>query len=135
MSCLFAVSFGIVSVLTGSSSLIAKDVIRAGDAVTESNVTTETGFLDADDEALLGREVRRTVYAGQPIKPENTRSRRLVTRNQTVPVKYVDGMLEITISGRAMSEAGEGEPVEVMNLETRQLIRGIVTKDGWILAQ
>ena len=48
---------------------------------------------------LLGREVRRTIYAGQPIKAQDTRAARLVKRNQLVTLKYMNGPLEISLSG------------------------------------
>lgn len=135
MSGLIALGLSAIMFVDSASSLIATDVIRAGDRVTIDNAATESGQLSDEERALLGREVRRTVYAGQPIRPENTQSPRLVTRNQTVTVKYVKGALEITLKGRAMSEAGQGEAVSVMNLQSRQIINGIVTAEGWILAQ
>ena len=135
MSTLTALGFGLYLTFAGSSSLVATDVIRAGDRLSDANTTTESGELSAEDQALMGKEVRRTVYVGQAIKPENTQTPRLVTRNQTVTVKYIRNALEISMSGRAMSDAGQGEQVSVMNLQSRQLITGVVTKDGWILAQ
>lgn len=125
---------GLSAATLPATTLVAADVIRAGDIVTTSN-TDNDDSLSASDEMLLGREVRRTVYAGQPIKMANTRAPRLVTRNQIVTVKYMKGALEITVTGRAMGEGGEGQSVSVMNLQSRQLIQGTITKDGWILAQ
>ena len=59
----------------------------------------------------------------------------LFRSNQIVTVKYLKENLEITVTGRAMAEGGEGQNVSVMNLKSRQLIQGTVMKDGWILAQ
>jgi flagella basal body P-ring formation protein FlgA len=79
--------------------------------------------------------VKRTVYAGQPITLDNTRPVRLVTRNQVVTIKYISGPLEISTTGRAMGEAAANETVSVLNLQSRQLVQGIVQADGWVLAQ
>ena len=117
----------------GSSPLLATQVIRAGDRVSVANVETEDGEI-AEAE-MLDREVVRTVYAGQEVTFENTRPPRLVTRNQTVIVKYINGSLEITTTGRAMGEAGLNEPVTVLNPQSRQLVHGVVQENGWVLAQ
>ena len=79
--------------------------------------------------------MRRTVYAGQSIRPQDTRSARLVKRNQLVTLKYMKGPLEISLTGRALGEAGENESVTVLNLESRQVVEGTVQAGGWIWVQ
>ena len=134
MSALAALSLIVIAHITGASTLVAADVIRAGDRVSEANTSAEGG-LSAEEADLFGREVKRTVYAGQPITQDNTRAPRLVKRNQIVTVKYISGALEISTTGRAMGEAGLHEPVAVLNLQSRQMVNGIVQENGWVLAQ
>lgn len=117
------------------TALIATEVIRSGDLVSEANSEMDASYTGLIDPGLIGREVRRTVYIGQEIKPENTRSRRLVRRNQMVSVKYLAGNLEILITARALGEASAGETVEVMNTQSRKVITGTVTDQGWIRAR
>ena len=124
-----------LTTLTGTSTLVASEVIRAGDRVTMENVAPEEGQLAKADRAIYGREVRRTVYAGQEVTFDNTRVPRLVKRNQIVTVKYIRGALEISTTGRAMGEAALNEPVTVLNLQSRELINGVVQENGWVLAQ
>lgn len=135
MSILSALSMGALSLHVGTMSLVATDVIRAGDRISTANSEVSEGFGSVEDDSMLGREVRRTVYAGQPIEESNTRSPRLVTRNQSVTVKYIAGGLEITMMGRAMADGSVGETVSVMNPQSRELVHGTVTDKGWILAQ
>ena len=118
-----------------SSVLIANEVIRAGETISVDNASPENGPLSIEDEALIGKQVRRTVYVGKPITRSNTREPYVVKRNQSVTVKYVSGSLEITMSGRAMENASVGEMVSIMNSSSRELINGIVTQEGWVLAQ
>ncbi|MEQ9505270.1 MAG: flagellar basal body P-ring formation chaperone FlgA [Hyphomonas sp.] len=135
MTLLAALGLGAIAVLTDASSLVAAEVIRAGDPVTVTNAELAEGAgADAYD-LLAGREVRRTVYVGQPITLENTQPARLVTRNQIVTIKYVSGPLEISTTGRAMGDAAKNETVSVLNLQSRQMVQGIVQADGWVLAQ
>ena len=135
MNVLIAFAFAAAAQLSGSSSLVATDVIRAGDMVTTANVQTESGDVLPDSSPLIGREVRRTVYAGQAVTLDDTRPVRLVKRNQMVTLKFVTGGLEITTTGRAMGEAAADEPVAVVNLNARKIVNGIVQKDGWVLVQ
>lgn len=118
-----------------TSALIANEVIRSGDKVTLENASPASGELSVEDKALLGQQVRRTVYAGKAVTRANTRAPYAVKRNQSVTVKYVSGSLEITMSGRAMENASAGETVSVMNASSRELVNGIVTQEGWVLAQ
>ena len=132
---LIAFSFTILAALTSASTLVAEDVIRAGDRVTITNTTTASGAVTTVDDPLLGREVKRTVYAGREVTFDNTRPARLVKRNQIVTLKYLAGGLEISTTGRAMGEAGQDEGITVLNLQSRQIVHGIVQENGWILVQ
>lgn len=125
---------GFVLALAGAQSVVATDVIRAGDVVLPEMVATEDGAA-VSDSPVIGREVRRTVYAGQEISMDNTQAPRLVTRNQLVTVKYIKGGLEITTTGRSMGEAAANEAVTVLNLNSRKMVNGTVQPDGWVLAQ
>jgi flagella basal body P-ring formation protein FlgA len=135
MSLLATLGLGAIIALSDATSLVASEVIKAGDVVTVANA----GLMEGDGpevyDVFMGREVKRTVYPGQAITLDNTRAQRLVTRNQIVTIRYIKGGLEISTSGRAMGEAALNEPVTVLNLQSRQLVQGIVQADGWVLAK
>lgn len=135
MTLLAALGLGAIAALTDASSLVAAEVIRAGDPVTVANAELPEGAGPDTYDMFAGREVKRTVYAGKPITLENTQPARLVTRNQIVTIKYISGPLEISTTGRAMGEAARNETVSVLNLQSRQMVQGIVQADGWVLAQ
>ena len=135
MIALVALGLGAVAVLADASSLVAAEVIPAGNGVTVANAELRDGDGPELYDLYAGREVRRTVYAGQPITFENTRSARLVTRNQVVMIKFISGPLEISTSGRAMGDAALNETVSVLNLQSRQMVQGVVKADGWVLVQ
>lgn len=135
MIALVALGLSAVAVLADASSLVAAEVIPAGNGVTVANAELRDGDSPELYDLYVGREVRRTVYAGQPITFENTRSARLVTRNQVVTIRYISGPLEISTSGRAMGDAALNETVSVLNLQSRQMVQGVVKADGWVLVQ
>lgn len=127
-----AILFSLGLTLATPVSLTANDVIRSGDIITPENASPEGDVWQDEHAALLGREVRRTIYAGQSIRQKDTQSPRLVKRNQLVTVKYMRGPLEISLTGRAMGEAGLDETVPVLNLQSRQVVEGTVQAGGWI---
>lgn len=129
------ISINFIITLSGASGLVAEDVIRAGDLVTVSNTISASDTETAGSDPLLGREVKRTVYAGREITFDNTRPARLVTRNQIVTIKYILTGLEISTIGRAMGEAGQNEAIAVLNLQSREIVHGVVQENGWILVQ
>ncbi len=135
MVSLIALGLGMLAAVTDASSLVAADVIRAGDSVTVANAELKEGDGPEVYDLFAGREVRRTVYAGQTITLENTQPARLVTRNQIVTIKYIKGPLEISTTGRAMGDGALNESVSVLNLQSRQMVQGVVQADGWVLAQ
>jgi flagella basal body P-ring formation protein FlgA len=134
MALLASLVSGAVVAMAGAQGVVATDVIRAGDIVLPEMVSTEDGGYVADS-PVIGREVRRTVYAGQEVRLDNTQAPRLVTRNQLVTVKYISGGLEITTTGRAMGEGAQNDTVSVLNLQSRKMVNGIVQAEGWVLAQ
>jgi len=120
--------------LTASGSIVAEDVIRSGEVITPGMLVTEDG-TPVFDSPLIGREARRTVYAGREVSLENTQSPRLVTRNQVVTVKYIRGGLEISTTARAMEEGGLNDTVSLINTNSRKMVSGVVQSGGWVLAQ
>ena len=121
--------------LSSQASLTANDVMRSGEIITQFNTSPPDDVWQQEHTDLLGREVRKTIYAGQPIREQDTRAARLVKRNQLVTLKYMKGPLEISLNGRALGEAAENESVTVLNLESRQIVEGIVQSGGWIWVQ
>lgn len=126
---------GALGAVLFSTELIASDVIKAGDPVNQSNAETMAGEPASSANPLVGREVVRTVYPGQPVTQANTRTPFVVRRNQTVTLKYINGSLEITTTGRAMASASAFDTVTVINTQSRQSVTGQVQADGTVLAQ
>lgn len=113
-------------------ALTANDILRPGEVITQANSSPPDDVWQDEHASLLGREVKRVVYAGQPIKAQDTRAARVIKRNQLVTMKYMRGPLEITLTGRALGAAAVNESVSVLNLESRQTVEGTVQAGGWI---
>jgi len=127
-------------------------VLGPGAALAESVVATRTlranSVIGPDDVALadraappgaaisagevVGLEARVTLYAGRPIPLSALAPPALVERNQIVTLVFQRGGLEIRTEGRALGRGGEGDPIRIMNLASRNTVTGWVTGDGQV---
>ena len=119
-----------------AQSVTVARAVRAGDALTAddlvfASVEDADGFGDPRD--LIGLEARINLYPGRPILSRDVGAPTVVPRNAIVPLTFRRGGLTITLEGRALGRAGEGEPVRVMNLSSRSTVTGIAMADGSVV--
>lgn len=75
---------------------------------------------------LVGKEVRRTIYAGRPISLSDLGPPTVVRRNEVVTMVFRSGQMGLRTQGRSLGSAGVGEVVEIMNLDSKLKVRGVV---------
>ncbi|MEM7490190.1 MAG: flagellar basal body P-ring formation chaperone FlgA [Pseudomonadota bacterium] len=110
--------------------------IRAGmalgaDDLTFGEIAIEDGFADPRD--LIGLEARVNLYPGRPVRTRDVGLPTVVQRNAIVPLIFRRGGLTITLEGRALGRAGDGEAVRVMNLSSRTTVTGVATASGQVV--
>lgn len=122
--------------------VIAADNIPRGAMISRADLRTEkrplstlkTGAFRNPDE-VLGMVSRSTLFEGQVITKQQIMPRRLVSRNQIVPVEAHVGALVVRGQARALTNAAEGDTVTCAHLETKQEFQGIVRKDGVVVVR
>lgn len=110
--------------------------VRAGDVIGADDlafgqIEDADGFADPRD--LIGLEARVNLYPGRPVLVRDVGLPTVVERNAIVPLTFRRGGLVITLEGRALGRAGEGEPVRVMNLSSRSTVTGVATATGAVV--
>jgi flagella basal body P-ring formation protein FlgA len=135
MRYLLLTCLSIFQVGPATAELVASQLVRAGDIFTEQNVELSEGDDASLRKAILGMAARRTIYPGQEIKTANVEPASIVKRNQIVTIKYRLNGLEITTSARAMSDASVSASVNVLNIQSKQIVSGVVQNEGWVLVQ
>jgi flagella basal body P-ring formation protein FlgA len=135
MRYLLLACLSIFQVGTVSAELVASQLVRAGDILTEQNIELSEGHDASAKQAILGMAAKRTIYPGQAIKLTNVEPASIVKRNQIVTIKYRFNGLEITTSARAMSDASASANVNVLNIQSKQIVSGVVQNEGWVLVQ
>lgn len=135
MRCLLAVLSLIWPVAAGAETLVAARTIRAQAIITAADLAvidkTIPGTL-GDMQLALGQETRVVLYAGRPIRAEDIGPPAIVDRNQIVTLVFRSGTLTIAAEARALSRAGVGDIVRVMNLASRTTVTGIVQPNGTV---
>lgn len=129
---------GLVLVLANpafADSAVATRTIKAKSVLSAEDVAVVAAAIPgalASAEEAVGKEARVTLYAGRPIRAEDLGAPALVDRNQKVTLLFQTSGLTIRVDGRALDRGGEGDPIRVMNLASRQTVTGIVAPDGTI---
>jgi flagella basal body P-ring formation protein FlgA len=119
-----------------ADSVTVVQPVRAGttlgaDDLAFARESAAGGFDDPRD--LLGLEARINLYPGRPILARDVGLPTVVQRNAVVPLIFRRGSLTITLEGRALGRAGDGEPVRVMNLSSRTTVTGTATASGAVI--
>lgn len=108
------------------------EVIRSSDLGTiEIAYGRLTGMptLTADAD-IIGMAAQRSLRAGAPLNPADLMLPHMVQRQELVTLIYRQGALALTVRARALDDGAEGQAVDVMNLQSNRVVRGIVTGRG-----
>jgi len=119
-----------------AQSVTVLQPVRAGtpipsDLLAFADTEIADGFADPRD--LIGLEARVNLYPGRPVRQVEVGAPTVIRRNAVVPLIFNRGGLTITLEGRALSRAGDGEAVRVMNLSSRSTVTGIATAAGAVV--
>lgn len=116
-----------------AETLVAARVIKARAILTAEDLKLVPEDIPggvSDPGAVIGREIRVAVYAGQPIRPEDVAPPTVIERNQRVTVAYRKGGLSILAEGRALGRGGVGDTIRVMNSGSKMTVDATIGDDG-----
>jgi len=119
-----------------ADTVVPTRTIRSQTILTAQDLTFVSedipGAYFSPDE-VVGMEARVVLYAGRPIKIDDIGPPAIIERNQIVTLFYAAGLLVIATEARAMSRAGVGDKIRVLNLSSRTTVTGTVRPDGSIM--
>ena len=108
------------------------EVLKASDVVVERRPKAEAGPDIATRDRALGMQARRQLRAGQALKIADLAKPDLVQRDQAVTLIYEAPGLYLTIRGKALDGGTEGDVVNVLNLQSKRTVSGVVTGRGQV---
>jgi flagella basal body P-ring formation protein FlgA len=108
------------------------EVIKSSDVVVERRPKAEVGGEVASRDRAVGMQARKQLRAGQALKTADLAKPDLVQRDQSVTLIYESTGLYLTIRGKALEGGTEGDVVNVLNLQSKRTVSGVVTGRGQV---
>ncbi len=123
--------FALLDVPVPNRPLAPGDILKVSDFSTRALPAIGMGrFAVVDLQALIGQEVRRLLPEGRVVQSQSLQAPRAVKRGEKLTLSYRNHALEVTAPARALEDAGLGEPVKVLNINSNKTITGIARGDG-----
>jgi flagella basal body P-ring formation protein FlgA len=108
------------------------EVIKSSDVVIERRPKAEVGNDATGRDNAVGMQARRQLRAGQALRVTDLAKPDLVTRDQNVTLIYESSGLYLTIRGKALEGGTEGDVVNVLNLQSKRTVSGVVVGRGQV---
>jgi len=102
------------------------DVLKGSDVITERRPKAELGGEAATRDTAVGMQMRRGLRAGQPLKSADLAKPDLVQRDEDVTLIYDSAGIYLTMRGKAVETGAEGDTINVLNLQSKRTISGVV---------
>ena len=109
-------------------ALARGDIVRASDLSVERRPKAElAGEIIASVDQAVGLSMRQPLRAGQPLRRTDLMKPEMVRRDETVTLVYeVPGIL-LTIRGKAIESGTEGDVINVLNIQSKRTVQGVVS--------
>lgn len=111
-------------------SVERNEVLKSSDVMIERRPKAEVGSDVLARDRAAGMQARRQLRAGQALKSADVVKPDLVQRDQGVTLIYETAGLYLTVLGKALDNGTEGDVVNVMNLQSKRTVSGIVVGRG-----
>jgi flagella basal body P-ring formation protein FlgA len=120
-----------VEALTWAHDLSAGDVVRPEDVIW-AKVPARLVPHDAerDPDAAVGQAARRALREGAPAAVHDLAPPRVIRRDQDVEVVFLQDGIRLVLTGRALADAAVGDPVSVLNVQSKKTIDAVASGPG-----
>ena len=122
-----------VAVLT--RDIERSEMLKSSDVAQERRPKAEVPGEAATRDRTVGMQLRRPMRAGQAVKVADLVKPDLVQRDQSVTLIYQTAGLYLTTRGKAVDSGTEGDVVNVLNLQSKRTVTGVVTGRGQVTVQ
>jgi flagellar basal body P-ring formation protein FlgA len=108
------------------------EVLKSSDVVVERRPKVEVGSDPAARDRAVGMQSRKQLRAGQALRVADLAKPDLVQRDQNVTLTYESAGLYLTARGKALEGGTEGDVVNVLNLQSKRTVSGVVIGRGLV---
>jgi len=120
-----------VEALTWAHDLSAGDLVRPEDVVwTKTPARLVPHDAERDPDAVVGQAARHALREGAPAAVHDLAPPRVIRRDQDVEVVFLQDGIRLVLTGRALADAALGEPVAVLNPQSKKTIDAVASGPG-----
>jgi flagella basal body P-ring formation protein FlgA len=107
------------------------EVVRAKDLVLARRPKSEAApNVIREAEQAVGMVAKRALRAGQAIRQSDFAKQELVARSEAVTISYEVPGVTVSIRGQALEPGGQGDLINVLNVQSKKTLQAIVTGPG-----
>ena len=112
-------------------ALSRKTLLTAADInLEEVNILSNTRAMIFDEDAVIGKELKRALRAGSTISPGMLMLPTLIKRGDGVVIVAQKGSLIVRVSGTALASGTMGQQIAVRNSSSERTVKGWVRGPG-----
>jgi flagella basal body P-ring formation protein FlgA len=112
-------------------ALARGDLIKQSDVAIERRPKSEfAASSPARVSDVVGLAARGNIRAGQGLRATDLMKPEVVKKNETVLLHYEAPGMVLTMRGQALESGTEGDTVNVLNVQSKRTIQGLVTGPG-----
>jgi flagellar basal body P-ring formation protein FlgA len=108
------------------------EILKSSDVITERRPKAEINGDAAVRASALGMQARKQLRAGQAVRIADLAKPDLVLRDENVTLIYETPGLYVTVRGKAIDGGAEGDVVNVLNLQSKRTLSGVVIGRGQV---
>ncbi|MGB9367941.1 MAG: flagellar basal body P-ring formation chaperone FlgA [Xanthobacteraceae bacterium] len=121
-------AFETVEAAVVTRPLARGDLVKQNDIAMERRPKSEfSAEPPASAADIVGRAARGSVRAGQGLRASDLMKPELVKKNEMVVLHYEVPGIVLTMRGQALESGTEGDLVNVLNIQSKRTIQGVVT--------
>lgn len=116
--------------LTTARPLVAGQALTAADIVVVSgDLTTLPAGIIGDPQTVIGKTLRNSLGAGQPLRADQLLAPLVIRQGQTVRVISAGPGFSVSSEGKALNNAAEGQVAQI-RMASGQTVSGVAKADG-----
>ena len=105
------------------------EIIQPADLVWSNEVIAGPG-APGDPDRLIGQAARHALRGGSAVQSGDLAAAAVVHRDETIDVAFEAPGIRLVLQGKALKDAAVGEPVQVLNPQSKKIIEAVAAGPG-----
>ncbi len=121
-----------IQVLAYARNIAAGEVVHADD-VEWSRTAMPLPDAPRDAQGVVGMAARRPLREGQAVTQHDVTAPQVIKRDDVIALVYSEDGVTLTLQAKAMENAVAGQPLNVLNTESKKVIQAVAIGPGQAL--